>query len=91
MYLVIGTNYQPLCFFLNIQRNYVHIYLCFAHFRFRPRQFSVKVGEWNLADSDTYSAEFRVVLITAHPDFKANGFYSDVALFKLDQPVRFSE
>ena len=69
----------------------MYTYLYFAHFRFRPRQFSVKVGEWNLADSDTYSAEFRVVLITAHPDFKANGFYSDVALFKLDQPVRFSE
>ena len=90
MYLVIGTNYQPLCFFL-IYNEIMYTYLYFAHFRFRPRQFSVKVGEWNLADSDTYSAEFRVVLITAHPDFKANGFYSDVALFKLDQPVRFSE
>ena len=59
--------------------------------RFRPSQFTVKVGEWDLSDADSYSKEFRVISISAHPDFKPNGFYNDVAIFKLDQPVRFSE
>ena len=59
--------------------------------RFRPSQFTVKLGEWDLKDNDIYSQEFRVVEITAHPDFKANGFYNDVAIFKLDQPVYFNE
>ena len=60
-------------------------------FRFRPSQFTVKLGEWDLKDSDIYSQEFRIVEITAHPDFKANGFYNDVAIFKLDQPAYFNE
>ena len=58
---------------------------------FRPGQFTARVGEWDLSDSDNYSGEFRIIHIEAHPDFKANGFYNDVALFTLDQPVRFSE
>ena len=60
-------------------------------FRFRPSQFTVKLGEWDLKDSDIYSQEFRIVEITAHPDFKANGFYNDVTIFKLDQPAYFNE
>jgi hypothetical protein len=59
--------------------------------RFRPNQFTVRVGEWDLSDNDNYVQEFRVVDIQAHPDFKPNGFYNDVALFVLDQPVRFTE
>jgi len=58
---------------------------------FRPNQFSVRVGEWDLSDNDNYVQEFRVVDIQAHPDFKPNGFYNDVALFTLDKPVRFTE
>ena len=60
-------------------------------YRFRPNQFTVRVGEWDLSDNDNYVQEFRVVDIQAHPDFKPNGFYNDVALFVLDQPVRFTE
>ena len=44
-----------------------------------------------MSDNDNYVEEFRVVDIQAHPDFKPNGFYNDVALFVLDQPVRFTE
>ena len=64
------------------------IFFCY---RFRPNQFTVRVGEWDLSDNDNYVEEFRVVDIQAHPDFKPNGFYNDVALFVLDQPVRFTE
>ena len=63
----------------------------FFSYRFRPNQFSVRVGEWDLSDNDNYVQEFRVVDIQAHPDFKPNGFYNDVALFILDQPVKFTE
>ena len=59
--------------------------------RFSPSQFTVKLGEWDLKDADNYSQEFRVVQISAHPDFKPNGFYNDVAVFKIDQPVNFNE
>lgn len=48
------------------------------------------MGEWDLSDSDNYSEEFRVLSYIAHPDFKPNGFYNDVAVFKLDAPAQFS-
>ena len=65
--------------------------ICFWYCSFRPSQFTVKLGEWDLQDNDNYSEEFRVVDISAHPDFKANGFYNDVSVFKLDQLVNFNE
>ena len=68
-----------------------HQMFLFFSYRFRPNQFSVRVGEWDLSDNDNYVQEFRVVDIQAHPDFKPNGFYNDVALFILDQPVKFTE
>ncbi len=69
-----------------------HIPVSFSvSYRFRPAQFTVRVGEWDRFDSDDYSEEFRVVDYKAHPDFKPNGFYNDVAVFTLDQPVRFSQ
>lgn len=58
---------------------------------FRPTQFTVRVGEWDLKDQDTYSQEFRVIKVTAYPEFRPNGFYNDVAVFKLDQPASFNE
>ena len=57
---------------------------------FLANQFSVRLGEWDLTDTDSYSEEFRVLDYTAHPDFRPNGFYNDVAVFELDAPVRFS-
>ena len=59
--------------------------------RFRASQFTVRVGEWDLTDHDHYSEEYRVVDYTAHPNFRPNGFYNDVSVFKLDTPVTFSQ
>ena len=59
-------------------------------FSFRATQFTVRLGEWDLSDSDGYSEEFRVLKYVAHPDFRPNGFYNDVAVFTLDEPVRFT-
>ncbi len=59
-------------------------------FRFRPSQFTVRVGEWDLTDVDHYSEEYRVVDYKAHPEFRPNGFYNDVSVFRLDKPVKFS-
>ena len=58
---------------------------------FQPSQYKVVVGEWDLKDQDGYSKEFRVAKVVAHPEFRPNGFYSDVAVFTLDQPVSFSQ
>ena len=61
-----------------------------SFYRFRPVQFTVRLGEWDLTDNDKYSEEFRVLDYKAHPNFRPNGFYNDVAVFTLDQPVRFT-
>jgi hypothetical protein len=49
------------------------------------------LGEWDLSDDDAYSREHRVVDYKAHPDFKPNGFYNDLAVFILDKPVDLNE
>jgi len=58
---------------------------------FLPSQFTVRVGEWDLSDQDNYSIEVAVESIEAHPNFRPNGFYNDVAVFTLKQPVAFSQ
>merc|ERR1712088_462166 len=58
---------------------------------FLPSQFTVRVGEWDLSDQDNYSVELPVTSIIAHPNFRPNGFYNDVAIFTLKQPVQFSQ
>uniref|UniRef100_A0A0K2U4G1 limulus clotting factor C n=1 Tax=Lepeophtheirus salmonis TaxID=72036 RepID=A0A0K2U4G1_LEPSM len=59
--------------------------------QFKARQFTIRLGEWDLDDKETYSREYEIVDVIAHPDFKANGFYSDVAILKTIEPVEFSE
>lgn len=59
--------------------------------RFLPSQFTVRVGEWDLSDVDSYSEELQVDYVVAHPNFRPNGFYSDVAVFTLKRPVTFSQ
>ena len=58
---------------------------------FLPSQFTVRVGEWDLSDQDSYSVEVQVESIVAHPNFRPNGFYNDVAVFTLKHPVPFSQ
>ena len=50
----------------------------------------MRIGEWDLTDDDNYSEEFRVTKYRSHPSFRVNGFYNDVAVFTLDQPVKFT-
>ena len=63
---------------------------CPLNSSFKASQFTARVGEWDLSDVDGYSEEFRVLSYVAHPSFRPNGFYNDVAVFKLDQPVQMS-
>lgn len=51
----------------------------------------MRVGEWDLSDRDSYSEELQVDYVVAHPNFRPNGFYSDVAVFTLKRPVTFSQ
>ena len=60
-------------------------------FSFLSRQFTVRVGEWNLNDQDNYSDELQVEKVVAHPNFRPNGFYNDIAVFTLKRPVAFSQ
>ncbi|XP_069957157.1 CLIP domain-containing serine protease B9 [Cherax quadricarinatus] len=62
---------------------------------FDPQQFSVRLGDHNIfSESDDFISSpqtYRVTEIRPHPDFKSHGFYNDVALIRLDQPVDFTE
>ncbi|KAG7171000.1 Proclotting enzyme-like 6 [Homarus americanus] len=62
---------------------------------FNPQQFSVRLGDHNIfSQSDDFISNpqtYRVTEIQPHPDFKAHGFYNDVALIRLDRPVDFTE
>ncbi|XP_066938169.1 uncharacterized protein [Macrobrachium rosenbergii] len=62
---------------------------------FNPQQFTVRLGDHNIfSESDDFISNpqtYRVISIRPHPDFKAHGFYNDVALLKLDRKVDFSE
>lgn len=60
--------------------------------RFSARQFTVRLGDYDLARTDDPSApeSFRVVKITAHPQFNGVGFYNDVALLELDRDAQFN-
>ena len=49
------------------------------------------IGEWDLKDNDGYSVELNIRRVDAHPEFRPNGFYSDVAVFTLERPVQLSQ
>ena len=38
-------------------------------FSFLSRQFTVRVGEWNLADNDNYSEELQVNIVLIQKEF----------------------
>eukprot|EP00096_Caligus_rogercresseyi_P010161 TRINITY_DN3602_c0_g1_i1.p1 TRINITY_DN3602_c0_g1~~TRINITY_DN3602_c0_g1_i1.p1 ORF type:complete len:457 (-),score=92.04 TRINITY_DN3602_c0_g1_i1:168-1538(-) len=59
--------------------------------QFKARQFTIKLGEWDLDDNEDYSKEYEIMDVIAHPDFRSNGFYNDVAVLKTIKPVEFSE
>jgi hypothetical protein len=60
---------------------------------FDPRQYTVRVGDHDLfnnaeaAKPETY----RVTDFKIHPKFNGNGFYNDIAVFRLDRRVQFNE
>lgn len=58
-----------------------------------PRQFTVRLGDTDLYRDDEPSSPttYNVVDVKAHPDFNRVGFYNDIAILKLDKPVRKSK
>lgn len=60
---------------------------------FHPRQFTVRLGDYDLSSGDNAGtpAVYRVKSYRTHPDFKINGFYNDIALFKLDRGVDLNQ
>ncbi|ODM97169.1 Proclotting enzyme [Orchesella cincta] len=59
---------------------------------FSPRQFTVRLGDYDLVRTDDPSSpeSYRVIKITAHPQFNGVGFYNDVALLELERDVQYS-
>lgn len=61
-------------------------------FRFRASQYTARFGEYNLRVTDPGESEiFQISEIRIHPQFTGTGFYNDLALFKLERPVSFSD
>ncbi|XP_076262285.1 proclotting enzyme [Rhynchophorus ferrugineus] len=60
---------------------------------FSARQFTVRLGDIDLKRDDEPSAPvtFKVTEIRAHKQFSRVGYYNDIAILKLDRPVRKSK
>jgi len=62
---------------------------------FSPQQFTVRLGDHNIlspVDDHLVSPRtYRVNKIIGHPEFRARGFYNDIALLKLDTEVLFND
>nr|CAH0101499.1 unnamed protein product [Daphnia galeata] len=60
--------------------------------RFRASQYTARFGEYNLRTTDPGESEiFQISEIRIHPQFTGTGFYNDLALFKLERPVSFTD
>lgn len=62
-------------------------------YRFAARQFTVRLGDIDLRRDDEPSGPvtYNVQEVIAHPEFSRVGFYNDIAILVLDQPVRKSK
>lgn len=60
---------------------------------FAARQFTVRLGDIDLSTDSEPSAPvtFKVKEVRAHPQFSRVGFYNDIAILVLEQPVRKSK
>jgi trypsin len=54
-----------------------------------PSDFFVRLGEHNIDKKAKEDAEkdYRVIKVTAHPEFEAKVYKNDIAILKLDQKV----
>ena len=60
--------------------------------RFRASQYTARFGEYNLRTTDPGESDiFQISEIRIHPQFTGTGFYNDLALFKLERPVSFTD
>ena len=65
---------------------------CFFKNRFKANQYTARFGEYNLRTVDPGESEiFQISEIRVHPQFTGTGFYNDLALFRLEKPVRFTD
>lgn len=59
---------------------------------FHPSQFLVKLGEFDVQQWDVGETDFyRVAAMKIHQRFVYRGFYNDIALFKLERDVVYSD
>ncbi|GFT83453.1 proclotting enzyme [Nephila pilipes] len=61
--------------------------------KYRKEQLTVRLGDHHLFRTDDFMdpIEFKVAAAIPHPQFSRSGFYNDIALLKLRQPVSYSE
>ncbi|XP_065571541.1 proclotting enzyme-like [Artemia franciscana] len=59
---------------------------------FDTSQFSVELGRTNLITGDTSKMQsYKVKEVRVHPNFRAHGFYNDVAIFTLDGKAKYTD
>lgn len=60
---------------------------------FHLRQFSFLLGDYDLSTNTDFTrpVTYRAIEYSAHPRFQKNGFYNDIAIFKLSSPAELNE
>ena len=69
------------------------IFYKYVFYSFAARQFTVRLGDIDLSTDREPSAPvtYKVSEVRAHNEFRRVGFYNDIAIMVLDQPVRKSK
>lgn len=61
--------------------------------RYLPEQLTIRLGDHHLYrnDDDAQPREFRVTIITQHPQFRRHGFFNDIGIIKLAEKVEYDD
>lgn len=72
---------------------YLEFYLILNTCDYSGNPVVVRLGEHNLSDDndDTQPEDYQVVQVIPHPRYKSSVKYNDIALLRLETPVRLTD
>ena len=60
--------------------------------RYQVDQLTVRLGDHHLYKSDdAQPREYQVAIVKQHPLFQRHGFFNDIGLIKLKEPVSYND
>lgn len=70
---------------LNILKNSLH-------FRFKPHEITVRLGEYDFGSKDeSMSKDFRVVDVKEHPEYDQETYENDISILKIHRPTDYDD